>query len=54
MNIYMDEPTTEETVLWQGLLVPDLQILKKTGVSNPYSTILDQGFGDSLSGCRGK
>lgn len=47
MNIYMDEPTTEETVLWEGFYgVPKLTDIEKDGVSNPYGTILDQGFGD--------
>ncbi|VYT11269.1 Stage V sporulation protein D [Blautia hansenii] len=50
MNIYMDEPTTEETVLWQGFYgVPKLTDIEKDGVSNPYGTILDQGFGDGES-----
>lgn len=45
MNIYMDEPTTEETVLWEGFYgVPKLTDIEKDGVSNPYGTILDQGF----------
>ena len=47
MNIYMDEPTIEETVLWEGFYgVPKLTDIEKDGVSNPYGTILDQGFGD--------
>lgn len=50
MNIYMDEPTTEETVLWQGFYgVPKFTDIEKDGVSNPYGTILDQGFGDGES-----
>lgn len=50
MNIYMDEPTTEETVLWEGFYgVPRLTDIEKDGVSNPYGTILDQGFGDGES-----
>lgn len=50
MNIYMDEPTTEETVLWEGFYgVPKLTDIEKDGVSNPYGTILDQGFGDGES-----
>lgn len=50
MNIYMDESTTEETVLWQGFYgVPKLTDIEKDGVSNPYGTILDQGFGDGES-----
>ena len=50
MNIYMDEPTTEETVLWEGVYgVPKLTDIEKDGVSNPYGTILDQGFGDGES-----
>lgn len=50
MNIYMDEPTTEETVLWEGFYgVPKLTDIEKDGVSNPYDTILDQGFGDGES-----
>ena len=47
MNIYQDEPTTEETVLWQGFYgVPKMTDIVEDGVSNPYGTILDQGFGD--------
>lgn len=50
MNIYMDEPTTEETVLWEGFYgVPKLTDIEKDGVSNPYGTILNQGFGDGES-----
>ena len=50
MNIYMDEPTTEETVLWEGFYgVPKLTDIEKDGVSNPYGTILDQGFGEGES-----
>lgn len=50
MNIYMDEPITEETVLWEGFYgVPKLTDIEKDGVSNPYGTILDQGFGDGES-----
>ncbi len=46
MNIYMDEPTKEDTVLWEGFYgVPKLTDIEKDGVSNPYGTILDQGFG---------
>lgn len=47
MNIYQDEPTTEETVLWQGFYgVPKMTDIVEDGVSNPYGTILDQGYGD--------
>ena len=47
MNIYQDEPTDEETVLWEGFYgVPKMTDIIKDGVSNPYGTILDQGFGD--------
>lgn len=47
MNIYMDEPTTEETILWEGFHgVPKLTEVEKDGISNPYGEILDQGFGD--------
>lgn len=47
MNIYQDEPVVEETVLWQGFYgVPKMTDIVKDGVSNPYGTILDQGFGD--------
>ena len=47
MNIYQDEPTDEETVLWEGFYgVPEMTDIVKDGVSNPYGTILDQGFGD--------
>ena len=50
MNIYLDEPTTDETVLWEGFYgVPKLTDIEKDGVSNPYGTILDQGFGDGES-----
>lgn len=47
MNIYQDEPVVEETVLWQGFYgVPKMTDIVEDGVSNPYGTILDQGFGD--------
>ena len=47
MNIYQDEPTTEETVLWQGFYgVPKMTDIVEDSVSNPYGTILDQGYGD--------
>lgn len=47
MNIYKDEPTKEETVLWQGFYgVPKMTDIIEDGVSNPYGTILDQGFGE--------
>lgn len=47
MNIYQDEPTTEETVLWQGFYgVPKMTDIVEDGVPNPYGTILDQGYGD--------
>ncbi len=47
LNIYQDEPTDEETVLWEGFYgVPKMTDIIKDGVSNPYGTILDQGFGD--------
>ena len=46
-NIYQDEPVVEETVLWQGFYgVPKMTDIVEDGVSNPYGTILDQGFGD--------
>lgn len=47
MNIYQDETVQGETVLWQGFYgVPKLTDIEEDGVSNPYGTILDQGFGD--------
>lgn len=47
MNIYQDAPVVEETVLWQGFYgVPKMTDIVEDGVSNPYGTILDQGFGD--------
>ena len=47
MNIPPDEETTEETVLWQGFYgVPKLTDIIEDGVSNPYGTVLDQGYGD--------
>lgn len=47
MNIYKDEPEEGETVLWEGFYgVPKLTDIVEDGVSNPYGTILDQGFGD--------
>ena len=47
MNIYQDEPVVEETILWQGFYgVPKMTDIVEDGVSNPYGTILDQGFGD--------
>lgn len=46
MNIYKDEPSREETVLWQGFYgVPKMTDIDEDGVSNPYGTILDQGYG---------
>ena len=47
INIYQDETAQGETVLWQGFYgVPKLTDIEEDGVSNPYGTILDQGFGD--------
>lgn len=47
MNIYQDEPAAEETVLWQGFYgVPKMTDIVEDGVSNPYGTILDQGYGN--------
>lgn len=47
MNIYQDETAQGETILWQGFYgVPKLTDIEEDGVSNPYGTILDQGFGD--------
>lgn len=47
MNIYQDETVQGETILWQGFYgVPKLTDIEEDGVSNPYGTILDQGFGD--------
>lgn len=47
MNIYQDEPTQEETVLWEGFYgVPKMTDIETDGISNPYGTVLDQGYGD--------
>lgn len=47
MNIYQDETAQGEIILWQGFYgVPKLTDIEEDGVSNPYGTILDQGFGD--------
>ena len=47
MNIPQDEETTGETVLWQGFYgVPKFTDIVEDGVSNPYGTVLDQGYGD--------
>lgn len=47
MNIPQDEETTGETVLWQGCYgVPKFTDIVEDGVSNPYGTVLDQGYGD--------
>lgn len=47
MNIYQDETVQGETILWEGFYgVPKLTDIEEDGVSNPYGTILDQGFGD--------
>lgn len=47
MNIYQDETAQGETILWEGFYgVPKLTDIEEDGVSNPYGTILDQGFGD--------
>ena len=47
MNIYQDETAQGETILWQGFYgVSKLTDIEEDGVSNPYGTILDQGFGD--------
>ena len=47
MNIPQYEETTEETILWQGFYgVPKLTDIIEDGVSNPYGTVLDQGYGD--------
>ncbi len=47
MNISQDEETTESTVLWQGFYgVPKLTDIIEDGVSNPYGTVIDQGYGD--------
>lgn len=47
MNIYQDEPTDQETVLWEGFYgVPKLTDIEEDGVSNPYGVVLDQGYGD--------
>lgn len=47
MNIYQDETAQGETILWEGFYgVPKLTDIEEDGVSNPYGTIRDQGFGD--------
>lgn len=47
MNIAQDEEVIEETVLWQGFYgVPKLTDIIEDGVSNPYGTVIDQGYGD--------
>ena len=47
MNFPQDEETTGETVLWQGFYgVPKFTDIVEDGVSNPYGTVLDQGYGD--------
>lgn len=47
MNIYQDETAQGETILWEGFYgVPKLTDIEEDGVSNPYGTILNQGFGD--------
>ena len=47
MNIPQDEETTEETTLWEGFYgVPKLTDIIEDGVSNPYGTVLNQGYGD--------
>lgn len=47
MNIPQNEETTGETVLWQGFYgVPKFTDIVEDGVSNPYGTVLDQGYGD--------
>lgn len=47
MNISQDEETGAETQLWEGFYgVPKLTDIIEDGVSNPYGTVLDQGYGD--------
>ena len=47
MNISQDEETGAETQLWEGSYgVPKLTDIIEDGVSNPYGTVLDQGYGD--------
>lgn len=47
MNIPQDEEVTGETDLWEGFYgVPKLTDIIEDGVSNPYGTVLDQGYGN--------
>lgn len=47
MNISQDEETVQETQLWEGFNgVPKLTDIIEDGVSNPYGTVLDQGYGN--------
>ena len=47
MNISQDEETAQETQLWEGFNgVPKLTDIIEDGVSNPYGTVLDQGYGN--------
>lgn len=47
MNISQDEGTGAETQLWEGFYgVPKLTDIIEDGVSNPYGTVLDQGYGN--------
>lgn len=46
MNISQDEETAQETQLWEGFNgVSKLTDIIEDGVSNPYGTVLDQGYG---------
>ena len=47
MNVYQDEKAEGATVLWEGFYgVPKFTDIVEDGVSNPYGTVLDQGYGD--------
>lgn len=47
INISQDEETAQETQLWEGFNgVPKLTDIIEDGVSNPYGTVLDQGYGN--------
>lgn len=47
MNISQDEETAQETQLWEEFNgVPKLTDIIEDGVSNPYGTVLDQGYGN--------
>ena len=55
MNIYMDEPTTGETVLWEGFYgVPKLTDIEKDGVSTLWNNFGSGIWRRRSSGCRKK